>query len=581
MESQTAVSKPPGFDNDNSNTQVTELVNYGTGNTQTQVQGPGLLLKVMAGDQVNISSYVWYLNQGTNPNNSNTSPLVSLLASLLGSSSTGIPVEGHFSANQVGNIINAPLSNFVGPTDRTINNSNPKAYINWVLLNDEQLSLQNNGSGAVQVPQIAAGAQKQLLQANNGSPIIMPSNGYLYVFVSNESSTPVYFDNLRIDYTPGPLREENHYYPDGLQMSGISSKAFGAITNNQKYQGAYSELEQETGYNEFELRRYDPQLGRWTSHDPYNQYSSPYIGMGNDWVNGVDMNGGGFEDFFRNASTGDTYWLGNNTSPSWTDELGNVYENIGKHYFSSGLDGLPIEYLWGVDGEHNFHSMLVSEMKNLSQGNLPFEINNDVPEIKQYNKGLFERMSKSDNLLINILYGLGNDIYVTSQLFRNKYEKQNLGGGWANPNDAQKAFINTSMYFVPIGGAEAEVGSKIADAGIEEVAKTSTSFADDAIRLTTSSKSIAPSRTYTIFDGSGQLYKFGVTDANLTRYNQSLRQAGPGAYGKFSSIMPKNQAHIMEKYLRSLHYNSTGQYALPGMKIPYPVNFSTGLPIKP
>ncbi len=112
-------------------------------------------------------------------------------------------------------------------------------------------------------------------------------------------------------------------------------------------------------------------------------------------------------------------------------------------------------------------------------------------------------------------------------------------------------------------------------------AKTSTSFADDAIRLTTSSKSIAPSRTYTIFDGSGQLYKFGVTDANLARYGQSLGQAGPGAYGKFSSIMPKNQAHIMEKYLRSLHYNSTGQYALPGMKIPYPVNFNTGLPIKP
>jgi hypothetical protein len=112
-------------------------------------------------------------------------------------------------------------------------------------------------------------------------------------------------------------------------------------------------------------------------------------------------------------------------------------------------------------------------------------------------------------------------------------------------------------------------------------AKGVTGLADDAIRLTTSSKSLAPLRTYSIYDGSGQLYKFGVTDANLARYGQSLRQAGPGAYGKFSSIMPKNQAHIMEKYLRSLHYNSTGQYALPGMKIPYPVNFNTGLPIRP
>jgi len=72
------------------------------------------------------------------------------------------------------------------------------------------------------------------------------------------------------------------------------------------------------------------------------------------------------------------------------------------------------------------------------------------------------------------------------------------------------------------------------------VAKTSTSLADDAIRLTTSSKSIAPSRTYTIYDGTGQLYKFGVTDAKLSRYYQSLKQAGPGAYGTYSSVMPKN-----------------------------------------
>ena len=99
--------------------------------------------------------------------------------------------------------------------------------------------------------------------------------------------------------------------------------------------------------------------------------------------------------------------------------------------------------------------------------------------------------------------------------------------------------------------------------------------------LKTSSKSTAPSRTYTIFDGSGKLYKFGVTDAKFVRYEQSLKEAGKGAVGRYSGIMEKKQAHLMEKYLRSLHYNSTGQYLLPGMKIPYPINFSTGLPVKP
>ena len=96
-----------------------------------------------------------------------------------------------------------------------------------------------------------------------------------------------------------------------------------------------------------------------------------------------------------------------------------------------------------------------------------------------------------------------------------------------------------------------------------------------------SSSKINPSRTYTIFDGSGNLFKFGVTDANLVRYNQSLKLAGPGATGKYSSIIPKHEAHALEKYLRSLQYNSTGQYTLPGMKVPYPRSFDTGLPIKP
>ena len=99
-------------------------------------------------------------------------------------------------------------------------------------------------------------------------------------------------------------------------------------------------------------------------------------------------------------------------------------------------------------------------------------------------------------------------------------------------------------------------------------------------KLTTSSKSLANSRTYTIYDGSGDLFKFGVSDANLLRYNQSLKLAGPGSYGKYSSIMPKKTAHIMEKYLRSLHYNSTGQWTIPGMKVPYPIDFNTGLSIK-
>ncbi|MHA3789599.1 RHS repeat-associated core domain-containing protein [Flavobacterium hauense] len=114
----------------------------------------------------------------------------------------------------------------------------------------------------------------------------------------------------------------------------------------------------------------------------------------------------------------------------------------------------------------------------------------------------------------------------------------------------------------------------------DDALKMGNDFAE-AIKFSTSSKSLKYARNYTIYNSKGELYKFGVSGADLVRYNRSLKQAGPGAYGKYSDAIYKYQAHINEKYLRSLHYNSTGQYTIPGMKIPYPIDFATGRPIKP
>lgn len=60
-------------------------------------------------------------------------------------------------------------------------------------------------------------------------------NGYLLVYVSNESNFTVYFDNLQVMHKPGPITEETHYYPFGLVISGISSKSAGTLTNKYKF----------------------------------------------------------------------------------------------------------------------------------------------------------------------------------------------------------------------------------------------------------------------------------------------------------------------------------------------------------
>jgi len=114
------------------------------------------------------------------------------------------------------------------------------------------------------------------------------------VYISNESSANVFFDNLQVRHDRGRIIEENHYYAHGLKIAAISSKAYGAPNNNYGYQGDFSEMDDDLGWNDFELRSYGPQIGRFLQNDPYDQFASGYVGMGNDPVNGVDPSGGLF-----------------------------------------------------------------------------------------------------------------------------------------------------------------------------------------------------------------------------------------------------------------------------------------------
>ena len=82
------------------------------------------------------------------------------------------------------------------------------------------------------------------------------------------------------------------YCPFGGQIEALSYQKPSSVNNDYGYQGLYAELDENTGWHGFELRQYDAFLGRWTSMDPYGQYASPYLGMGNSPVNGVDPDGG-------------------------------------------------------------------------------------------------------------------------------------------------------------------------------------------------------------------------------------------------------------------------------------------------
>jgi RHS repeat-associated protein len=311
--------------------------------TANKIIGPGRIIKVHEGDYVKMTVNARYIENAT-PTTFVTS-LAAMVNSSFGFTPTG---ESMVAYNAIGDLF-AAGSLVPDPSGL------PKAYLNYLVfdLNHNPVAIDQNNLPWQNVSDAAATDHEPL-----GLEYIAPQDGYLYIYVANETmeDVDVYFDDLSIMHTGIDIVQTSDYYPGGLVMQQEKDENY-----RFGYQGQFSEYDSTIAKNQFKLRLYDPVTWRWNSTDPYRQYSSSYLGMGNNPISGIDPDGG----FKREWMARFKAWL----MPSYTNPIHFYHEtekewvvmytpkNGMTDYFKEGGPGLSISDFngLGVEAGVDFH----------------------------------------------------------------------------------------------------------------------------------------------------------------------------------------------------------------------------------
>jgi RHS repeat-associated protein len=107
------------------------------------------------------------------------------------------------------------------------------------------------------------------------------------------------------------VKQKDHYYPFGLNISALSSTAPLSKPNRFKVQGKEEQADFDINLYDFHARMYDPQIARFLSVDPLADIAAswnPYHFVRGNPINRVDPTG--LTDFKINKESGDVERVG-------------------------------------------------------------------------------------------------------------------------------------------------------------------------------------------------------------------------------------------------------------------------------
>lgn len=249
--------------------------------------GPTTTLQVKAGDKINLEVFVKYNTAGLN-SGTLTGGIGDLLDNNVNDAAVG--VEGGALSNAVTTNIASVLAGV------TTSSNEPRAYLQYILFN-ESFAVVDQGYAPVEAGTADANGWKQLAISDE-----VTQDGYLYAYVVNESNIDIYFDDFTFQILGTRAIRKADYYPFGaVAKFWKSDEQNQQETYRHDYQGQYTEKDTLTGWNVFQLRMYDPLIGRWLQVDPYGQHASPYLSMGNNPVMRTDPDGGLDDIYYKDG----------------------------------------------------------------------------------------------------------------------------------------------------------------------------------------------------------------------------------------------------------------------------------------